>query len=76
MSIQEFICSAKLRQTVVSVREAEGERRRQILREGDTAKKGRDTEVWEGDRQEDCTDREGKLQLYLGREAERGERKR
>lgn len=39
MSIQEFICSAKLRQTVVSVREAEGERRRQILREGDTAKR-------------------------------------
>lgn len=32
--------------------EEEGEWGRQILREGDTAEKARDTEVWEGDRQE------------------------
>lgn len=50
------------------------------MREADTecgryGKKGRDTEVWEGERERKrrggpCTDREGKLQLYLGRNTE------
>lgn len=53
------ICSVELRQTVVaaSEREQEGEQGRPIAREGDRAKreekkkkKGRDTDVWEGDR--------------------------
>lgn len=69
------ICSAESRQTVVaaSEREQEGEQGRQIAREGDRAKgkkkrkkKGRDTDVWEGDRRKERRGKKKKVQLHLG----------
>lgn len=44
------ICSAKLRQTVVSVREEEGERAGVCYGSEIRQKRSRDTEVWEADR--------------------------
>lgn len=63
-----------------SEREQEGEQERPIAREGDRVKreekkrkKGRDTDVWEGDRRKESRgkrEKKGKVQLHLGSKTE------